>query len=217
MFFSWMSIQTFSQTGLHFAAFFLRRGSTVNWSAQCQNGELYLRITVSGLLTKLCAGCHHLCSPAKLISQRAEKWTPWLLLFSFCNSIFFGLLSLLTYIRIACKERFVWLKEKIKKQDLLFSFQFAWEALLSGDTVCTEQSVLMKQQKANQPSYLRVCHRCINCLHNTFFPLFPLSFGTIYPLETSAKSSQKRVCDVLSCSPQPWAEHRRCVTHFHVQ
>lgn len=31
-----------------------------------------------------------------------------------------------------------------RKQDLLFYFQFAWVAFLSGDTVCTEQSVLIK-------------------------------------------------------------------------
>lgn len=67
-----------------------------------------------------------------------------------------------------------------KKQDLLFSLWFALEALLPGDTVCTEQSVLIKYQKAEQPIYLRLCHRCINCLHMTFPP--PLPFWTIYAM-----------------------------------
>lgn len=46
--------------------------------------------------------------------------------------------------------------------------------MLTGDTVCTEQSVLIKYQKADQPIYLRLCHRCINCSHMTscFFSFF---------------------------------------------
>lgn len=152
MFFSWMSIQTFSQTGLHFAAFFLSCGSTVNWSAQCQNGELYLRISVPGLLTKLCAGCHQLCSPAKLISRRDKKWTPWLLLFSSRNFIFFCLLSLPTYIHIACRQRFVWLKEKKKKARfiILFSICLGGIAFWGHSVYWTERSNEAAEGKSAQ-------------------------------------------------------------------
>lgn len=76
-------------------------------------------------------------------------------------------------------------------------FSLLWRHCLLGDTVCTEQSVLIKYQKADKPIYLRLCNRCSSCLHMT---LCFLRFWTIYAIYPVCQQADQHYPPTLSMS-----------------
>lgn len=176
-----------------FCCFFVMHTSTFNSSEKWWSCEIHLKITGSELFTMLCpcAGCHQLYSLTKLISQKDKKWAWWLLLCFPPEAMFLKIFSLSlhthTHVYIClciCRERFLCLE---RKRDLLCSLSFALEALLTGDTVCTEQNVLSTRRQTNPFT----CHfATVTLIVYTCFFFAPLLFWTIYGIYIYAPCQQ---------------------------